>query len=125
MTMQRSDNSELPRAGSLRASVADDEAALAPARRPGSNVFNRMRRPEPVPAPPPGPAAPVKIPMVRRRWRPSGLVFPVLVAMTGIGAGYVLLEATKSTPMAILCGCVGVVGAVFCHTLLRDRVEIR
>lgn len=115
--------------GSLRSSLADDEPrASSLPKRPGSNVFNRMPPPESPPSTSPvEPRASrmVQLPTVRRRLRPSGFLFPLIIAAAGIGAGYVLFATTKSLPIALVCGGVGLAGAVFCHILLRDRVEIR
>lgn len=87
-------------------------------------MFNRMPRP-PAP-PPPEPVAPVvELPTMRRRWRPSGVVFPLLIVAAGVGAGYLLLETTQSMPFAIICWSLGLVGGVFCRILMRDRVEVR
>ncbi|MEZ5963373.1 MAG: hypothetical protein R3F56_05950 [Planctomycetota bacterium] len=114
-----------PVAGRLRSSFGDDEPPAPPAKRPGSSVFNRMPPPPAPPPPPePEPSRAVEIPAVRRRWRPSGVFFPLLIVAMGVATGQVLLETTRSLPIAIVCWVLGLVGAIFCRILLRDRVEI-
>lgn len=127
MTTSPSDSFKPPLTGTLRPAVGDEQRAPAPTEpsRPGSNVFNRMPRPAPAEQPAPTAARPVPLPVLRRRRRPSGFVFPLVIAATGVGAGYLLLATTRSVPFAIVCGGLGLIGAVFCHILLRDRVEIR
>jgi len=127
MSTNDPDPKETRVSGQLRSSLGDEAAAsAAPPKRPGSNVFNRMPPPrETVPRPAIPPASAPALPTVRRRFRPSGFVFPLVVAAAGIGAGYLLLATTKSLPLALLCGGLGLVGSVFCHILLRDRLEIR
>jgi hypothetical protein len=111
--------------GSLRPAFEEPPRA-PPSKRPGTGTFNRMQAGEP-PAPPPAAAVlvpPVVVPTVRRRWRPSGFVFPLLVAAAGLGAAWFMWQMAGSVPLAVVCAGVGVCGAVFCHVLLRDRVEI-
>jgi hypothetical protein len=110
-------------AGALR-SAFDDQAPAKP-KSPGSDVFNRM--PKPVTPPQPLPAAarvPVQVPHVRQRLRVAGLVIPLVVAVAGLSSAYVLWRTTKSLPIALVCAGLGLFGAVFCHYLLRDRVEV-
>jgi hypothetical protein len=110
--------------GSLR--PAFDEPVPAKPKRPASNTFGRMK---PAPCTTPAdarmaPAVLAAVPNVRRRRRPSGIVIPVLVGCAGAGAGYVVQATVLSLPIALVCAGVGLIGAVFCHVLLRDRVEI-
>lgn len=110
--------------GTLRPAVAEKRGAPV-AQRPGSAVFGRMPKPMPEPvAKTAPPHVPSPLPQVRRRRRVAGMVTPVVIAATGFGSAWVLFETTHSMPIGLVCAGVGLVGAVFCYFLLRERVEI-
>ncbi len=105
----------------------DETKAPPPPKRPGSDVFGRMPKPslgsiaEPDP---PVRRSEVRMPTVRQKRRVAGVVMPLVVGVAGLGSAYVLLATTRSLPIALVCAGLGLIGAVFCHILLRDRVEV-
>ena len=105
----------------------DETKATPPPKRPGSDVFGRMPKPSLGSVAEPDPSArrsEVRVPTVRHKRRIAGVVMPLVVGVAGLGSAYVLLATTRSLPIALVCAGLGLIGAVFCHILLRDRVEV-